>query len=501
MQMILLIKHKLPYCRAVIQLHSLMSGKSSDYWLWSELGEVKTDDVEDEYRKRLRNMATNECCCLVYTSGTVGNPKGVMLSHDNLMFGARSLINRFNPEMGKEVLVSYLPLSHLAAQMADVFISLSIGATVYFADKDALKSSLLGTLIEAQPTLFFSVPRVYEKIHEKMVAVGSQAGLLQRLIGAWAKRVTFQHHMNQVNGNPTNSFQFKIAQRFILSKVRQALGFRRCKVFLSGAAPIAEATRNYFLSLDIPLTEAYGMTETSGVHSSACMSNLAHTKKLPGVETKIVNLNDDGHGEVCIRGRHVFMGYIYDPEKTVEVIDEERWMRTGDLGFIDKEGYLHITGRIKEIIITSGGENIPFVSIETSVRSECPAISNAFVVGDKRKFLILLITLKTEVNDDGSLRDELNQDTKNWLRTLDVKYTKLNEILSSGPDPKVLKALQGSIDRANDNASSNAQRIQKFAILPHDFTITTGELTPTMKVKRNFVLSKFEHLIEDLYAE
>lgn len=499
MQMILQIKPKLPHCKAVIQLHSELSGKSNDYWSWNELAEVKTDDVEDEYRERLHNIAVNECCCLIYTSGTVGNPKGVMLSHDNLMFNAQSLINHFESlEMGKEVMVSYLPLSHLAAQLSDVFMQLSVGATVYFADKDALKSSLLETLIEAQPTLFLGVPRVFEKMHEKMVLAGSQAGFFKRMLADWTKKVTLEHHTNGNNRNLSNALQFKLAQRLVLSKVRQALGFTRCKMFCVGAAPINETTRNYFLSLDMPLVEGYGMTESGAAIAAANLKRPTFAKTFPGMETKIVNLNGDEHGEICIRGRHVFMGYINEPHKTLEVIDEDRWMRTGDLGFIDKEGYLHVTGRIKEIIITSGGENIPFMSIEDHVKSECSAISNAFVIGDKRKFLTLLIALKTKFNEDGSPSDELERDTSNWLKTLDLSYTKLSEIHS---DSKVLKALQATVDRVNEKASSNAQRIQKFAIFPQDFTVMTGELTPTMKVKRSFVLNKFSDLIEALYSD
>ena len=499
MKMILHIKHRLPHCKAVIQLDPTLSGNHDGYLGWSELNEIEIDDVEDEYQERLRNIAINECCCLMYTSGTIGEPKGVMLSHDNLMFSVQGIINNFeNLEIGNEVSVSYLPLSHMAAQMCDVFIPLSIGITVYIADKNALKSSLIETLIEAQPTFFIGVPRVFEKIHEKMVSIGPQVGFFKRLIGDWAKKVTFQHHMNRINGNNGNSLQFILAQRIILNRIKQALGFTRCKNFLTGAAPINEATRNYFLSLDMVLHEAYGMSESSSVHALSKISRPANVKSLPKMETKIVNFNVDGHGEICIRGRHVFMGYINEPEKTLEVIDEERWMRTGDIGFMDHEGYLHITGRIKEIIITSGGENIPFINIENSVKSECPAISNAFVVGDKRKYLTLLITLKTYLNDDGSPSNELEQETRKWLKTLDLSFTKLSEIVSNG---KVVEALQTLIDRVNEKAASNAQTIQRFVILPHDFTVATGEMTSTMKVKRNFVLNKFKDLIENLYLD
>lgn len=503
MEMIRKIKHKLPHLKAIIQIHSSIAHDASsvdDCWSWSDLEDVKIDDVEDEYQSRLRNVAVNECCCLVYTSGTVGNPKGVMLSHDNLMFDAQSSISALgNIEMGQEVFVSYLPLSHLAAQMADVFFALTIAATVYFADRDALKSSLLETLVAAQPTFFLGVPRVFEKIHERMLAVGAQAGFVKKCIGKWAKRVTLEHHMNRLNGSPTNSLQFRIAQMTILGKVRQALGFKRCKGFLTGAAPISEATRNYFLSLDMPLIEGYGMTESSSVHLIGSSMNPSAGKSLPGTETKIINKDLDGHGEICMRGRHVFMGYINEPEKSIEAIDNERWLHSGDLGYIDDNGFVHVTGRIKELIITSGGENIPYLCIENQVKCECSAISNAMLVGDKRKFLTILVTLKTEFDENGFPSDDLDQCTKSWLNKINLNYTKLSEILASGPDEKVLLAIHESINRANGKSASNAHKVQKFAILPHDFTIATGELTATMKLKRNFVLNKFTDLIESFY--
>lgn len=497
MEIILQIKHKLPHCKAVIKLHSRENRKSKDYWRWSELKVMKTDDVEDDYQERLRNVAVNECCCLIYTSGTVGNPKGAMLSHDNIMFDVKSAVNHFgNLGIGKEVIVSYLPMSHAAAQMCDVMISLYIGATVYFADKAALKSSLLETLKNAQPTLFLGVPRVFEKIQEKMMAIGAEANLIKRFIGDWAKRVTFEHHINQ-----SNSIQFKIAQILVLNRVKHALGLGRCKLFLTGAAPTNATTKKYFLSLDMPMTEAYGMTESSSVHSIAELTIKNRAKSLPGMETKLVNLNNDEHGEICVRGRHVFMGYINEPEKTADVIDEERWMRTGDLGYIDSEGYLHVTGRIKEILITSGGENIPFLSIENCVKSECAAISNAFVVGDRRKFLTLLITLKTRLDENGSPCDALESETISWLKTIGLNFTKLSEVHSSGPHAKILSELQYAVDRANEKALSKAQRVQKFSILPTDFSVTNGELTPTMKVKRSFVIHKYKDLIESFYAD
>lgn len=333
-----------------------------------------------------------------FQSGTVGNPKGVMLSHDNVTWNAQALADRLSDiRRGNEVMISYLPLSHIAAQMVDIFLSIFYAVTVYFADKDALKGSLVKTLQEANPTRFLGVPRVYEKIHEKMTAIGSQITGIKKIIATWAKNVTLQHWLDAIDGKDAQSLQYKIAKNFILSKAKVALGLSRCKTIASAAAPMSVDVKRYFMSLDLPIVEAFGMSESGGAHCLAHMEqfNLETIgKQLPGVETKLLNKDENGHGEICMRGRHVFMGYINEVEKTNETLDDEGWLHSGDLGYIDEKGFVYITGRIKELIITAGGENIPPVHVEHLVKKEIEGISNAFLVGDKKKYLTMLITLK-----------------------------------------------------------------------------------------------------------
>lgn len=498
LQVVQTIKPDLPELKALIQIDDF--GSSSFCFHFNSLYQVPTDDIEYELTRRLQSITVNECCCIVFTSGTVGHPKGVMLSHDNLNFSIQNTIKAFgNVELGKEVFVSYLPLAHCAALMADVFIAMSVGATVYFADKNALKGSLVKTLSDAQPTFFMGVPRVYEKFQEKMIAAGAQAGVFARALAAWAKKVTLQYHLDRTNGNQSISFQYQIAKFLILNKIKLAIGFQRCKSFMTGAAPLNEETRTFFTSLDMPLLEGYGMTESSSLHSMASANNASKMKPLPETQTKITNLNSAGHGEVLMKGRHVFMGYVNELDKTLETIDSDRWLHTGDIGFIDGEGFLHITGRIKELIITSGGENIPFKIIEENLKRSCPAISNAMLVGDKRKFLTILLTLKTEIDVDGSPLNDLDQTTITWLKSFGINFSKLSELLASGPDQKILTKIQESIDFVNAIAISNAQKVQRFAILPCDFSLGSGELTPTMKLKRSFVLNKYETIIENFY--
>jgi long-chain-fatty-acid--CoA ligase ACSBG len=503
------IKNKLSNLKAIVQIHSPYAQyvkKSDNFYRWSELEEMSIEDdqeLQDEYQKRLLSISANECCLLVFTSGTVGNPKGVMMSHDNLIWTAQTGISTFGKiEVGNEVLVSYLPMSHAAAQVLDISAAILSAATVYFADKNAMKGTLMETLKEAQPTLFFTVPRLFEKIHEKMLVIGSQNGAVKRALGSWAKRVTLKHHMDRImNGHSTNSIQYRLASKLVLSKVKEALGFQRCRTFFTGAAPLSPATKEYFLSLDMLIFECYGMSE-SNIHTITKGDTKSFNSvgsALPGTETKIININEEGHGEICMRGRHVFMGYIGDMEKTIETIDDERWLRSGDLGYIDENGYLYVTGRIKELIITAGGENIPYLLIERNVKNECAAISNAFLVGDCRKFLTMLITIKTEFDESGAPKDDLTAESKQWFESVGQSYTKLSEILNTENLPKVNKTIQECINRANEKSISNAQKVQKFALLPHDFTIATNELTPTMKLKRNVVLKKYQDLIDHMY--
>lgn len=498
LQMVFGFKDRLPHLKSVIFTHATSIENLEGCFGWKSLISMETHDVEFEFGDRLRKITANECCAIFYTSGTLGDPKGAMLSHDSMVFVSEGCFKSLgNIIKGAEVFISYLPLSHLAAQIADVFCATLCGGTVYIADKDALKSSLLNTLVEAKPTFFLGVPRVYEKIQEKLMAAGAQVGLTKRIVGKWAKNVSLKHHMDRLSGNPSGSVQYRVASRLILSKVKQALGFQNCKYFIVGAAPLKESTRDYFLSLDIQLFEGYGMTESAGVHALANTHNLRFCRSIQETETKIINFNEEGQGEICIRGRNVFMGYINEPGKTAEAIDDDRWFHTGDLGFIDGDGLIHITGRLKELLITSGGENIPYVNIENAIKAASPAISNAFLVGDKQRFLSMLVTLKTKLNDDGTSTDDLECEALNWLRTFGVQHSKLSLVVD---EKALLNAIQSVIDSVNSKSTSRAQKIHKFVILLQDFSIPTGELTPTMKVKRNFVLSKYQDLIESFYA-
>ncbi|XP_063869884.1 long-chain-fatty-acid--CoA ligase ACSBG2-like isoform X4 [Scylla paramamosain] len=500
LEKVLKIKSRLPTLHTIIQY----TGKPTVEGVisWESAMALGKQQPDTELEARLRRIAVNQCCTLIYTSGTTGPPKGVMLSHDNITWTAHANCINADFHAGKENLVSFLPLSHVAAQMADIYITMYAGATCYFAQPDALKGSLGQTLKEVRPTRFLGVPRVWEKIHEKMMEVGRKTTGVKKSIATWAKSVGLEANFRKQRQDFSKPFGYSIANAVVFKKIKGVLGLDRCELFLSGAAPIAPDIVQYFHSLDIPLTEIYGMSESTGPHTIGLekafkIGSVGRT--VPGCYTKLDKPDMEGNGEVCMGGRHVSMGYLRMEEKTHEAIDDEGWLHSGDIGRLDSDGFLFITGRIKELIITAGGENIAPVLLEDNLKAELPCLSNSMLIGDKRKFLSVLLTIKTNMNlDTGEPMDSLTPACIDWCRSVGSSAKTLQDILV-GPDANVMRAIQEGIDRANKLAPSNAQKIQKWTILPRDFSVPGGELGPTMKLKRPVVVQKYCETIERFY--
>ena len=268
---------------------------------------------------------------------------GVMLSHDNIIWTAivasREVLKL---QYGKEIIVSYLPLSHIAGQMMDIWVPLINLATIVFADKMALKGTLLDTLKEARPTTFFGVPRVWEKIMEGMKDKGRATKGLKRKVAIACKKAGLDHHLNN-----KDTFMFTVGQKAVYMKVREALGLDRCTAFYSGAAPIAAETIKYFLSLNLVVHELYGMSEVTGPQSLQCgtktvIGSVGPT--MPGCHTSLANKDRDGSGEICMKGRNLMMGYLNREDKTTEDGDQDGWLHSGDIGTIDANGFIFITG-------------------------------------------------------------------------------------------------------------------------------------------------------------
>ncbi|XP_013176860.1 PREDICTED: long-chain-fatty-acid--CoA ligase ACSBG2-like isoform X1 [Papilio xuthus] len=528
LEKILSVRSKLKHLKAIVQWEGPVDTSVPGVYSWEQVMEMGAKEPDTQLNSILKGMAVNECCTLVYTSGTVGPPKAVMLSHDNLTWDAFSISERVGdlaPTYDR--LVSFLPLSHVAAQVVDIFTTLMNAVAVYFAQPDALKGTLVETLKEVRPTRFLAVPRVWEKMYEKIMAVGASSGTIKRSIALWAKDRSMKHHEARMNGSFSAGMRglpldftttqmlrywlegmgcgYRIARTLVFSKVRDQLGLDQCETFVTAAAPLSPDIKKFFLSLDIPIVDAFGMSETAGAHTLSIYPKLkldSSGEILMGTETKFGGaMSPNGPGEIMIRGRHVLMGYLMDEEKTRATIDEEGWVHSGDVGRVDSNNLLYITGRIKELLITAGGENVAPVLIEQTIQAQLPQIGYAVLIGDRRKFLSVLLTLKAKINTEtGDPLDELETEARKWVASLGSKAKTISEIVKS-KDPAVHKAIEEGIARANKQAISNAQKVQKFAILPSDFSMNTGELGPTLKIKRNVVYEKYKEIIEEFYKD
>lgn len=295
--------------------------------------------------------------------------------------------------------VSYLPLSHIAGLQFDITNTLLFGACCYFAKPDALQGSLVETLQWARPTLFLAVPRVWEKFEDKLKEIAStKPGIVQSISG-WAKG----HGMSKVLSQQTGAeppLMFNLANFLILKRIKQAIGLDQSLFFFYGAAPLKQSSVDYFASLDIPLNNMYGLSETTGstTISYPFKFSLKHAgQQMQGAHIKIADQDENGVGEITIYGRHVMMGYLKNEKATKDCIDSNGYFKSGDQGRLDN-GYLKITGRIKELIITAGGENVAPVPIEDNFKATCPACSNIMLVGENQRFMGALITFKVDID-------------------------------------------------------------------------------------------------------
>jgi len=492
------IRGEIPNLKKIIQYNGTPSHPGVLSWkdVMADGASMPDHDLED----RLRRIAVNQACTLIFTSGTTGNPKGVMLSHDNMTFVAHAAVTEFGWEKGKERIMSYLPLSHVAANMMDIMAPIVSGGTLYFADKDVLKSTLKDNLLWCKPTQFVGVPRVYEKIMEAMLAVGRTTKGMKKAISTAAKEAGLKYHLEG-----EGEAMYGLFQKIVYSKIKKALGLDQVKNFYSGAAPLSMTVFKYFLSLDMKVLELYGMSETTGPHTWQTRTRFqvgTVGTEMATAKTRLEYKSDDSEctgTEIWMWGRNIMMGYLNREDATRKDMTEDGWLKSGDLGVKDKDGFLSIVGREKDLIITAGGENIAPQPVHERVKIELPIVANALLLGDKMKFISCFLTLNEEINKNTmEPTGELSDAAKDWCRSVGSSATTVEEILSK-PDGRVMAGIQAGIDRVNKNATSNAQRIQKWTILPVDFSLPGGELGPTMKVKRKYVTEKYARAINRIY--
>jgi long-subunit acyl-CoA synthetase (AMP-forming) len=468
------IKNELPDLKAIV----LMNGSDSDemVYSWKELTEISKKASKEALNERIKVQKPDDCCTLIYTSGTTGNPKGVMISHDNLLWTAKQVINLIKGD-SDDVIISYLPLSHIAEQLVSLHGPVIMGASVWFAES---LEKLGDNLAEVRPTIFVGVPRVWEKIQAKMMAAGAQNPPLKKKIAAWARQKGMAGGYAMQTGKP-NPFLYGLANKLVFSKVRDKLGLDRSRLFISTAAPISMDTLEFFLSLGIPITEVYGMSECTGPGTVSLPEPFKFITGWAGPAVPETEIKIAEDGEVLMRGRHVFKGYFKNEAATSETIDAEGWLYSGDVGILDENGFLKITDRKKELIITAGGENIAPQVLEGKLKA-IPVVNQVVVIGDRRKYMTALFTLdpdklEAELNAAGSL-------AKNMAEA--VKCPKFNAYLME------------KVEEVNSTLA-RVQGIKKFCILPEELTVEGGELTPTMKLKRRVVNEKYAKEIESMY--
>jgi long-chain acyl-CoA synthetase len=468
------IRDELPSLRHVVMMRGGPEIDDDLVMSWDEFN-AHADGVDDAaLDARLDAIEPDDLATLIYTSGTTGPPKAVMLSHENLVWTAAQGVGAFGLDED-EVGLSYLPLSHIAEQMFTIHLPATTGSSVaYVPSMDLLAECIK----EMRPTYFAGVPRVWEKFYAGVKGQLERAEGAKAKIAEWAVDVGRKANAARMTGadpSPLVALQEKLADKLVLHKVRDALGLDKCSTFITAAAPIAPEIQE-FLSAFFILNEIYGQSEDTG---PTAMTIPGRTKfgsvgvPYPGTEVRIA---DDG--EILVRGKNVFLGYYKNPEATAETL-VDGWLHSGDLGEFDEEGYLHITGRKKDIIITAGGKNVAPKPLETGMKHHL-LVGEAVVIGDRRKFLSAVISLDEET-------------AVAWM-------VERNEEGPAHESESIFKELDSHIDALNQDFA-RVEQIRKFAILPRMLSIEGGELTPTLKVKRNKVAEHFAEVIDELYAE
>jgi long-subunit acyl-CoA synthetase (AMP-forming) len=462
-----------PGLRAIV----LMDGEPTGPGVlgWGELLARGDASHEAEVERRVAAAKGSDVATLIYTSGTTGAPKGVMLTQRNLAFIAHKA-REILPVGSGDRLVSYLPLSHIAEQVVSHLLSIATGSVVHFAES---LEKLPENLREVRPHVFLGVPRVWEKIQAGMQAAGAQASPLRRRVAAWARGVGLAGGYADQEGR-SRPWTFGLADRLVFSKVRARLGLDAARMLVVSAAPTAKETLDYFLSLGLPIMEVYGMSECTGPTTMSIPSRYRLGRAgyaIPGTELRI---GEDG--EILMRGPHVFAGYYKNEEATRETLDADGWLHSGDVGEIDADGFLRVTDRKKELLITSGGKNIAPQHLEGKLK-QIAAVSQAVAIGDRRPYVVALLTL-----DPARVATEAER-AKSSARTPE----------DAARCPVFRAYIERQVEEVNQGLARYEQ-VKKIALLPRELSVENGELTPTLKLKRRVILERHREAVEALYA-
>ncbi len=454
-----------------------MTGASDGAISMDELAERGRKHDASEWEQRYTSVSTDDICTIIYTSGTTGPPKGCVISQGNYR-SMLDMVHKVSVMRDDELTYLYLPLAHSFALLIQLG-SFDLGATLAYWERDSLK--ILPNLSEVKPTYLPSVPRIFEKIYTAATSQVEKDGGLKKVIFNWAvgtgKKVRERERAGKRIGWLLKR-QFDFADKQVLSKIRGLFG-GRLHLAVSGAAPINPEILRFFDAAGVTVVEGWGMTETSTAATIATPEHFKFGTIGKPFEDCEIRIADDG--EILVKGANVFQGYYKNEEATKEAL-VDGWLRTGDIGEMDSEGYVKITGRKKDIIITAGGKNVTPANLEAEIK-QSQWVSECVVVGDRRPYLVALVTLDPE--EVAKLAEE-----KGWPA----------DPAQIAERPEMREMIQQHVDSVNEKFA-RAEQVKKFAILPQDLSQEGGELTPTMKVKRAAVAEKHAAAIEQLYAD
>jgi long-chain acyl-CoA synthetase len=442
-----------------------------------ERGKKIAQESPGLFEKMALEAKPEDLASIIYTSGTTGIPKGVMLTHGNFISNIKTL-DSVVEFIHTDVILSFLPLSHVLERMT-TFSFLYKGCTIGYAES---VETVADNLLEIRPTIMISVPRLFDKIYAKVIDSVLTGSALKKKIFYWALKVGKKYGERKLANAPLSGFlQFKrnLAHKLVFSKILEKTG-GRVKFFVSGGAPLSKDVAEFFYALGLVILEGYGLTETSPVIAVNTFENMRFGtvgKPIPGVEVKIAE-----DGEILAKGPNVMKGYYKKEAETKEVF-EGGWFHTGDIGYLDKDGFLVITDRKKDLIVTAGGKNVAPQPIENMIKTN-PYVSSVLVLGNNRRFISAIV-----VPDFEKLEP--------YARLKNIPYESLADLVKK---QEIVDFLLAEIDRSTPNLASY-EKVKRIILLDKDFEIEADEMTPTLKVKRNIVEQKYKNVIDSLYRE
>lgn len=473
-------KKKVPGFKTTIVIDNVKSPNKSVITFAEALKKGEAYRNKGEIDRRIKSVKPGDLATIIYTSGTTGDPKGVMLTHDNFISDARQISNDFSEYINDtHVLLSFLPLSHSLERTSGYYFPLFAGCKVAFAEDFG---KVVDNMKEVRPTFIISVPRLYEKIHSVILSRLPEASAVKQFLFKLAVATAKKNLPYVCTDKPLPALlgiRVRLFDKLVFSKFREGLGMDRMEFAVSGGAPLSISDAEFFIGMGIKILEGFGLTETTPVTNVNPPWKIKPGTVGPALSETKVKISDEG--ELLIKGPQVMKGYYKNPKATKEVFTRDGWFRTGDLARIDEDGYVAITGRIKDIIVTAGGKNISPQNIENSLKAS-KYIEQVAIIGDRRKYLSALIIPSFE-------------NVQKWAKAKGLSFASNTDMVNS---KEVYNLIQGEITREM-KSYARVEQIRKFSLLDAEWTQDTGEITPSLKVKRKVVEEKYKNIIESMY--